>query len=187
MPGDRCPWATSSPLMQTYHDTEWGVPVCDDRRWFEFLILEGAQAGLSWETVLRKRENYREAFAGFDPAIVAEYTERDVERLLAECGVIRNRRKVLSAIGNARAFSAVQGEFGSFNSYMWQFVGGRPIRHAFTSLDEIPNASPEAEVMSRDLRKRGFSFVGPTICYAHMQATGMVNDHLVSCFRYWEV
>lgn len=180
----RCSWAESNPLMQAYHDAEWGVPVHDDCKLFEFLVLEGAQAGLSWETVLRKRENYRKAFSDFDPAVVAEYTEMDAERLLANPGIIRNRRKVLSAINNARAFLKVQEEFGSFDVYIWQFVGGEPIKNAFASLAEIPAVSPEAEILSKDLRKRGFNFVGPTICYAHMQATGMVNDHLVSCFRY---
>ena len=184
---DRCPWAESSPLMRAYHDTEWGVPLHDDRELFEFLVLEGAQAGLSWETVLRKRENYRKAFDSFDPVLVALYTDEDVERLLANPGIIRNRRKILSAINNARRFLEVQDEFGSFDAYIWQFVDGQPVKNAFGVDAEVPATSPEAEAMSKDLRKRGFTFVGPTICYAHIQATGMVNDHLVGCFRYNEV
>lgn len=184
---DRCPWAESSPLMRAYHDTEWGVPLHDDRELFEFLVLEGAQAGLSWETVLRKRENYRKAFDSFDPVLVALYTDEDVERLLANPGIIRNRRKILSAINNARRFLEVQDEFGSFDAYIWQFVDGQPVKNAFGVDAEVPATSPEAEAMSKDLRKRGFTFVGPTICYAHIQATGMVNDHLVSCFRHREV
>ena len=183
----RCSWAESSPLVCAYHDSEWGVPLHDDQKLFEFLVLEGAQAGLSWETILRKRENYRQAFDNFDPALVARYTDQDVERLLANPGIVRNRRKVLSAITNARCFLAVQEEFGSFDAYVWRFVGSAPIRNTFTQLSDIPAISPEAEAMSKDLRKRGFSFVGPTICYAHMQATGMVNDHLVTCFRHLEV
>lgn len=184
---DRCPWAESSPLMRAYHDTEWGVPLHDDRKLFEFLVLEGAQAGLSWETVLRKRENYRKAFDSFDPVLVALYTDEDVERLLANPGIIRNRRKILSAINNARRFLEVQDEFGSFDAYIWQFVDGQPVKNAFGVDAEVPVTAPEAEAMSKDLRKRGFTFVGPTICYAHIQATGMVNDHLVSCFRHGEV
>ena len=184
---DRCPWAESSPLMRAYHDTEWGVPLHDDRKLFEFLVLEGAQAGLSWETVLRKRENYRKAFDNFDPVLVALYTDEDVERLLANPGIIRNRRKILSAINNARRFLEVQDEFGSFDAYIWQFVDGQPVKNAFGVDAEVPATAPEAEAMSKDLRKRGFTFVGPTICYAHIQATGMVNDHLVSCFRHGEV
>ena len=183
----RCSWSEGSPLMCEYHDIEWGVPLHDDQKLFEFLVLEGAQAGLSWETILRKRENYRQAFDDFDPALVAQYTDEDVERLLANPGIVRNRRKVHSAITNARCFLAVQEEFGSFDAYVWRFVGGEPVRNTFIHLSEIPATSPEAEAMSKDLRKRGFSFVGPTICYAHMQATGMVNDHLVTCFRHSEV
>jgi DNA-3-methyladenine glycosylase I len=183
----RCPWADGNSLMQAYHDEEWGVPVHDDRKLFEFLVLEGAQAGLSWDTVLRKRENYRRAFDDFDPVAVSSYTEQDVERLMADAGIIRNRRKILSAINNARAYLKVQEEFGSFDAYIWQLVDHQPVKNAFTSLAELPAASPEAERMSKDLRLRGFNFVGPTICYAHMQATGMVNDHLVSCFRYSEI
>lgn len=187
MSKERCSWAESSPLMSAYHDTEWGVPLHDDRGLFEFLVLEGAQAGLSWETVLRKRENYRAAFANLDPAVVALYGDEDVERLLADPGIIRNRRKVLSAINNARRFLEVQDEFGSFDTYIWRFVDGRPIKNEFGADAEIPAFTPEAEALSKDLRARGFTFVGPTICYAHMQATGMVNDHVVGCYRYHEV
>ena len=183
----RCSWAEGNPLMCSYHDTEWGVPLHDDQKLFEFLVLEGAQAGLSWDTILRKREHYRQAFDNFDAAAVARYTDRDIERLLGNAGIVRNRRKIESAITNARGFLAVQEEFGSFDAYIWRFVGGKPIRNTFVQLAEIPASSPEAEAMSKDLRKRGFSFVGPTICYAHMQATGMVNDHLVTCFRHAEV
>jgi len=187
MSADRCPWAESNSLMRAYHDTEWGVPVHDDRKLFEFLVLEGAQAGLSWATVLGKRENYRKAFDNFDPVLIALYTDEDVERLLADPGIIRNRRKILSAINNARRFLDVQDEFGTFAAYIWQFVDGQPIKNAFGTAAEVPTTSAAAEAMSKDLRKRGFTFVGPTICYAHMQATGMVNDHLVSCFRSREV
>ena len=181
---NRCEWSTSDPLYITYHDQEWGVPVHDDRHLFEFLILEGAQAGLSWLTILRKRESYRQAFSGFDPEKVAVYDEHKVAELLNNPGIIRNRRKIESAISNARAFLAVQEEFGSFDRYIWQFVGGEPIQNAWTSLSQIPAKTPESETMSKDLIRRGFKFVGPTICYAHMQATGMVNDHIVDCFRY---
>jgi len=180
----RCGWCGTDPLYVAYHDSEWGVPLHDDRRLFEMLVLEGAQAGLSWLTVLRKREAYRAAFDGFDPEAVARYDARRKRRLLANAGIIRNRQKIDSAIGNARAFLEVCEEFGSFDAYVWRFVGGRARRNAWTSLRQVPPSTPEAEVMSRDLKKRGFRFVGPTICYAHMQATGMVNDHLVSCFRY---
>ena len=187
MSADRCPWAESSSLMRAYHDTEWGVPLHDDRNLFEFLVLEGAQAGLSWATVLRKRDNYRNAFDNFDPVLVALYTDEDVERLLADPGIIRNRRKILSTINNACRFLDVQDELGTFAAYIWQFVDGQPINNAFGAAAEVPTTSAAAEAMSEDLRKRGFTFVGPTICYAHMQATGMVNDHLVRCFRYREV
>ncbi len=183
----RCPWGASDPLYVPYHDEEWGVPLHDDRRLFEMLVLEGAQAGLSWLTILRRREGYRRAFDCFDPQAVARYGARDVERLLADAGIIRNRLKIDSAINNARAFLAVQKEFGSFDRYVWDFVDGRPTRNAWTTLDEVPAQTPVSNAMSRDLRKRGFTFVGPTICYAHMQATGMVNDHLVGCFRHREV
>ena len=181
---DRCPWAGSDLLYIHYHDHEWGVPLHDDRRLFEMLVLEGAQAGLSWITVLRKRGRYREAFDGFDPARVARYSQARVERLLRDPGIIRNRLKVESAVSNARAFLAVQEAFGSFDAYIWRLVDGRPLVSAWTATGQIPARTPESDAMSRDLRQRGFRFVGPTICYAHMQATGMVNDHLVSCFRY---
>ncbi len=184
----RCPWATTDdPSYLDYHDKEWGKPVHDDRILFEFLVLEGAQAGLSWATILRKRENYRRAFAGFDPKKVAEFDKRKVTRLLADPGIVRNRLKIGSAISNAKAVLEAQKEFGSFDSYIWSFVGGRPIRNSWRSSAQIPAISPEAERMSRDLTRRGFRFVGPTICYAYMQAVGMVNDHLVTCFRYSEL
>jgi DNA-3-methyladenine glycosylase I len=180
----RCPWTGEDPLMIAYHDTEWGVPLHDDRRIFEFIVLEGMQAGLSWATVLRKRENFRTAFKGFDPKLVAKFAGKDIERLLSDPGIIRNRLKVESAIGNAQAFLLVQEAFGSFDRYMWQFVGEKPIRHRFRSVSEIPASSSESDRFSKDLKQRGFKFVGSTIVYAHMQATGMVKDHLVSCFRY---
>jgi DNA-3-methyladenine glycosylase I len=180
----RCAWAGSDPLYVDYHDKEWGVPVHDDRLLFEFLVLEGAQAGLSWLTILRKREGYRKAFAGFDPATVAAYGPADVERLLADPGIVRNRLKVESAVANARAFLRVQEEFGSFSEYTWGFVDGDPIQNEWRTMEEMPVKTAEAELLSRDLKKRGFRFVGPTICYAHMQATGMVNDHTVDCFRW---
>jgi len=182
----RCAWART-PLSIPYHDEEWGVPVHDDRRHFEFLVLEGAQAGLSWETVLRKRERYREVFDGFDPAKVARYTARKVARLLRDPGIIRNRLKVGSAVVNARAFLKVQEEFGSFDAYVWRFVGGRPRVNRWTELREIPAKTAESDALSRDLVARGFRFVGPTIIYAHMQATGMVNDHTTGCFRWRSV
>ncbi|MCX6543384.1 MAG: DNA-3-methyladenine glycosylase I [Acidobacteria bacterium] len=181
---NRCPWAGTDPLYVQYHDHEWGVPLHDEHRLFEMLVLEGAQAGLSWITVLRKRDHYREAFDGFDPVRVARYSKTRVERLLRNPGIIRNRLKVESAVSNARAFLAVQDAFGSFDEYIWRRVDGRPMVNAWTSTRQIPARTPESDAMSRDLRQRGFRFVGPTICYAHMQATGMVNDHLVSCFRY---
>ncbi|HET9224349.1 MAG TPA: DNA-3-methyladenine glycosylase I [Roseiflexaceae bacterium] len=183
----RCPWATSDPLYISYHDQEWGVPLHDERRLFEMLVLEGAQAGLSWITILRKRENYRAAFDNFDPAEVAEYDERKVAELLANPGIVRNRLKTAAAIQNARAFLAIQEAFGSFDAYIWRFVGGRPKINAWKTLAEIPAQTPESEAMSKDLLKRGFKFVGPTICYAFMQATGVVNDHVTECFRYSEV
>ncbi len=183
----RCPWATSDPLYVPYHDEEWGVPLHDDRRLFEMLVLEGAQAGLSWLTILRRRDGYRRAFDRFDPQAVARYGPRDVERLLADEGIIRNRLKIDSAINNARAFLAVQEASGSFDSYIWRFVDGRPTQNAWTTLEEVPAQTPVSNALSKDLRKRGFTFVGPTICYAHMQATGMVNDHLIGCFRHREV
>lgn len=183
----RCEWAGADPLYHAYHDEEWGVPVHDDRLLFEMLVLDGAQAGLSWITILRKRENYRQAFDNFDPLVVANYSKRKIEELLANPGIIRNRRKIESAVQNARCFLAVQEEFGSFDAYIWQFVGGRPRQNAWRTLADLPAKTPESEAMSKDLRGRGFSFVGPTICYAFMQAAGMVNDHLVDCFRYTEV
>ena len=183
----RCGWAGDDPLYITYHDEEWGVPVHDDRRIFEFLVLEGAQAGLSWITILRKRPAYRAAFAGFDPGIVARFDARKVRALLRDQGIVRNRAKIESAVANARAFLKVQEEFGSFDAYAWRFVGGRPKRNAWRTLRQIPPSTAESEAMSKDLKGRGFRFVGPTICYAHMQATGMVNDHLVGCFRYRRV
>ena len=183
----RCDWSGDSPLMIEYHDREWGVPLHDDRKLFEFLILEGAQAGLSWSTILNKRENFRKAFHNFDPAKVARYTAKDVERLLADTGIIRNRLKVEAAINNARRFLEVQAEFGSFDAYIWRFVDGKPIQHRFKRLSELPPVTKESDALSQELKQRGFKFVGSTICYAHMQATGMVNDHLVHCFRYKEV
>ena len=184
----RCGWGgLTDPLYMEYHDREWGVPVHDDRTIFEFLVLEGAQAGLSWGTILRKRENFRKAFERFDPEKVARFDGRKVQRLLRDPGIIRNRLKVKSAVENARAFLKVQEEFGSFDSYIWRFVGGRTRVNRWRSLRDIPAATPESEAMSKDLVRRGFRFVGPTICYAHMQATGMVNDHVVSCFRYREL
>jgi DNA-3-methyladenine glycosylase I len=170
-----------------YHDREWGVPVRDDRTLFEFLILEGAQAGLSWITILRKREGYRAAFDGFDAEEVARYGEAKIEELLADSGIVRNRQKVRAAVGNARAFLAVQEELGSFGEYIWSFVDGRPIQNSWRTLAEIPATTRLADAISKDLKKRGFRFVGPTIVYAHMQATGMVNDHLIDCFRYPEI
>ncbi len=174
-------------LMRAYHDEEWGVPVHEDRKTFEFLVLEGAQAGLSWSTVLNKREGYRRAFADFDPEKVAKFDARKVNKLLSDPGIVRNRRKVESAVTNARAFLEVRDEFGDFDSYVWSFVGGKPIQNRWKSLSQIPVTSPEAKKMSADLIRRGFKFVGPTICYSHMQAVGMVNDHLVSCFRHREL
>jgi len=179
----RCSWAKSE-LMIRYHDREWGVPVHDDRLLFEFLILEGAQAGLSWETILNKRENYRQAFDNFVPAKVAGYSARDIKRLMANAGIVRNRLKIASAIANAKAFLSVQKEFGSFDSYIWQLVGGRPIQNALEPSSSIPASTPESDAMSKSLRQRGFNFIGSTICYAFMQATGMVNDHAVTCFRH---
>lgn len=180
----RCPWALGSPTEALYHDREWGVPVHDDRLLFEFLILEGAQAGLSWKTILSKREAYRRAFAGFEPARVARFTASRLNALMKNPGIVRNRLKISAAVDNAKAFLAVQREFDSFDAYVWQFVGGTPIVRRARSLRDVPAVTAEAERMSKDLKARGFRFVGPTICYAFMQAVGMVNDHLVSCFRY---
>jgi DNA-3-methyladenine glycosylase I len=179
-----CRWAGDDPLMRRYHDEEWGAPVHDDRRLFEFLTLEGAQAGLSWSTILKKRENYREAFAGFDPARVARFDARRRASLMKNPGIVRNRLKIESTVSNARAFLDVGREFGSFDSYVWRFVGGKPIQNRRTSLRGIPSSTPESDALSIDLRKRGFRFVGSTIMYAFMQAVGMVNDHEVSCYRY---
>ena len=183
----RCNWTGEDPLMVLYHDTEWGVPKHDDARLFESLILDGAQAGLSWTTILRKRENYRKAFDGFDPELVARYDDAKVAELLSDAGIVRNRQKIASAIGNARALAPVQKEFGSFAAYLWGFVGGEPIKNAWQSLEQVPAKTGASEAMSKDLLKRGFKFVGPTICYAFMQAEGLVNDHLVDCFRYDQV
>jgi DNA-3-methyladenine glycosylase I len=184
----RCAWASlDDPLYLAYHDTEWGVPLHDDRLLFEFLILEGMQAGLSWATILRKRLNFRRAFDGFNPRKVARYDARKVRSLLADPGIIRNRLKIAAAIQNAKAYLAVQKEFGSFDAYIWQFVDGRPKKNAWRTLKQIPALTLESVAMSKDLIKRGFRFVGPTICYAFMQATGMVNDHVVTCFRYDQV
>lgn len=183
----RCGWSTSDNMYIRYHDEEWGVPVHDDRKLFEFLILEGAQAGLSWLTVLKKRASYREAFANFDPSEVALFDERKMDQLLHNPGIIRNRLKVRSSIQNARAFLEVQAKFGSFNNYIWDFVDGEPVQNRFRTLAELPAETPLSRTISKDLKNRGFNFVGPTIVYAHMQATGMVNDHLVDCFRHREL
>jgi DNA-3-methyladenine glycosylase I len=181
---ERCPWCGTDPLYVAYHDQEWGVPVHDDPRLFEFLVLEGAQAGLSWFTILKRREGYRRAFAGFDPAQVAAFDEGDVVRLLADPGIVRNRAKIASAIANARAFLAVQEEFGSFAAFQWDFVGDQPIVNSWRSVAEVPARTEVSDGLSKALKQHGFSFVGSTICYAHMQAVGMVNDHLVSCHRH---
>jgi DNA-3-methyladenine glycosylase I len=182
----RCPWAKTDLYVQ-YHDTEWGVPVHDDRLLFEFLILEGAQAGLSWETILKKRDNYRKAFDSFDPAIVAEYGPKKRNSLLADSGIVRNRLKIEAAIQNAKVFLAVRDEFGTFDEYIWKFVGNTPMQNAWKSIKEVPAKTPASDAMSKDLKRRGFKFVGSTICYAFMQAVGMVNDHLVGCFRRGEL
>ena len=179
----RCSWPTSE-LDIAYHDQEWGVPVHDEQTFFEFLTLEGAQAGLSWSIILRKRENYRRAFAGFDPRKVARFTARKVARLLQDPGIVRNRLKIASTVSNARAFLAVQREFGSFDAYVWRFVGGKPQQHKVRSLRQLAARTPESDALSKDLQRRGFRFVGSTICYAFMQAVGLVNDHLITCFRY---
>jgi DNA-3-methyladenine glycosylase I len=182
----RCGWARDEPSV-SYHDLEWGTPLHDEQRLFEFLVLEGAQAGLSWVTILRKRDAYRQAFDHFDPEKVARYTDRRVERLLGNAGIVRNRAKIEAAVANARAFLAVQREHGSFDGYVWGFVGGRPLQNAWTVLAQVPAETDASRALSRDLGRRGFRFVGPTICYAFMQATGMVNDHTVDCFRYREL
>lgn len=183
----RCAWCGVDPLYQAYHDTEWGVPLHDDRALFELLTLEGAQAGLSWITVLKKRETYREAFAGFDPAVVATFTEADQARLMQNPGIVRNRLKIASTIDNARAFLAIQAEFGSFDTWLWRFVDGQPIQNRLASLADAQASTPLSDALSKALRKRGFRFVGTTICYAFMQAAGLVNDHVIDCFRHAEV
>jgi DNA-3-methyladenine glycosylase I len=183
---NRCFWASTPPMI-AYHDEEWGVPQHDDRVLFEFLILEGAQAGLSWSTILNKRAAYRKAFSNFNPARIAKYDAQKLKQLLADPGIVRNKLKISSTVQNARAFLAVQKEFGSFDKYIWQFTGGTPIKNALKDRSQIQARTPESDKMSKDLLKRGFKFVGPTICYAFMQAIGMVNDHLVDCFRYKEV
>ncbi|MFQ5511363.1 MAG: DNA-3-methyladenine glycosylase I [Candidatus Krumholzibacteriia bacterium] len=183
----RCRWAGDDPLMVSYHDEEWGVPQHDDRRLFEFLILEGAQAGLSWSTILRKRENYRAALAGFDPEELARLTDAGQRRLLQDPGIVRNKLKIASVKVNARAFLDVRRECGSFDDYVWQFVGRKPVQNRWRNLSQIPASTPQSEAMSKDLKKRGFKFVGPTICYAFMQAVGMVNDHTKDCFRHRQV
>lgn len=180
----RCDWPGENKLMIEYHDTEWGVPLHDDRKLFEFLLLDNAQAGLSWQTILNKRENYRKAFDNFDPGKIARYNKRKITSLLNNPGIIRNRLKVQSAVTNARAFLEIQAEFGSFDTYIWQFVNGKPIRNHWKSLKDIPATSPESDAMSKALKKRGLKFVGSTICYAFMQSAGLVNDHLIHCFRY---
>jgi len=182
----RCAWATTEPAI-TYHDNEWGVPVHDDRVLFEFLILEGAQAGLSWNTILKKRENYRKALDGFRPEKIARYNKRDVQRLLRNDGIVRNRLKIAATIENAKRFLEVRKEFGTFDAYLWSFVGGKPIQNRWRTLADVPARTAESDAMSRDLLRRGFKFVGSTICYAFMQAIGMVNDHLVTCPRYTEL
>jgi DNA-3-methyladenine glycosylase I len=184
---NRCAWTGANDLMIAYHDTEWGVPLHDEQRLFEFLILEGMQAGLSWSTILNKRENFRRAFAGFEVEKVARFRKRDINRLLRDAGIIRNRLKIEAAINNAQRFIEVQTEFGSFDAYIWGFVDGKPIKNGFKSMKEIPAKTALSDAISKDLIKRGFKFVGSTIVYAHLQATGMVNDHLVDCFRYNEV
>jgi DNA-3-methyladenine glycosylase I len=187
MPTNRCEWAGTDPRMVRYHDREWGVPVRRDRKHFEFLILEGAQAGLSWSTVLNKREAYRRAFSDFDPELVARFSAKRVQTLMRDPGIIRNRLKIESAVGNARAFLAVRDEFGSFNTYCWGFVGGKPRVNRWKKRGDVPATSRESDAFSKDLKQRGFRFVGSTIIYAHMQAVGMVNDHVVDCFRYREI
>lgn len=183
----RCAWAGSDPLYVAYHDEEWGVPVTDDKTLFEFLVLEGAQAGLSWITILRKREGYRRAFADFDVHKVARFDAKTIERLKQDASIVRNRLKIESTVTNAQAFLDVQDEFGSFSAYIWAFVGGRPIINRFRSMKDVPATSEQSDLLSRDMKKRGFRFVGSTILYAHMQATGMVNDHVASCYRYAEL
>ena len=187
MDDQRCSWVGSDPLMIAYHDTEWGVPVHDDEKLFEFMVLDAMQAGLSWRIVLQKRENFEQALEGFDISKIAKYGDRDLERLVTNAGIIRNRQKLAATITNARSAITVQQEFGSLDTYLWQFVDGRPTLNAWTETSQVPAKSPVAEVMSKDLKKRGFKFVGPTICYAFMQAAGLVNDHLTTCFRFEEL
>ena len=184
---NRCAWAGNDALYQSYHDTEWGVPLHDDRRLFEFLVLEGAQAGLSWITILRKRDNYRSAFDGFDAARIAAYDANKIESLLQNPGIVRNRLKIEATVINARRFLEVQERYGSFDTFVWQFVGGKPRQNHWRGLAEVPSSTPESDAMSKELKRRGFKFVGTTICYAHMQATGMVNDHTTDCFRHREL
>ena len=186
-PLKRCPWSGNDPLYVDYHDREWGVPVHDDQKLFEFLVLEGMQAGLSWLTILRKRENFRRAFAGFDPLQVARFGKREIARLMADPGIVRNALKIHSSVANAQALLRVREDFGSFDKYLWQFVDGAPRINRRRSIRDIPATTPQSDTMSRDLKQRGFKFVGSTICYAHMQATGMVNDHVTSCFRHREL
>lgn len=183
----RCSWVGNDPLSIAYHDEEWGLPVHNDRKLFEFLILEGAQAGLSWMTILKKRANYLQAFDHFEPSVVAYYDEDKLAMLMEDAGIVRNRRKIAAAVQNAKAFLAVQAQFGSFDKFIWGFVNGQPVKNAWREISEIPSQSETSKLMSSDLRKRGFNFVGPTICYAFMQAVGMVNDHTVDCFRYDQV
>ena len=183
----RCPWSEGNPLLREYHDREWGVPVHDDRHWYEKIVLDGAQAGLSWLIILRKRDGYREAFAGFDPAKVARFGARDIARLMRNPGIVRNRLKVESAVKNARAFLEIQREHGSFDAYIWGFVDGATLQNRFRRQRDLPARTPVADALSKDLKRRGFTFVGPTIVYAFMQAAGLVNDHLVTCFRHHEV
>ena len=186
-PIKRCPWSENDPHYVEYHDKEWGVPVHDDRKLFEFLILEGMQAGLSWLTILKKRENFRRAFAGFDPKKVARFGKREIARLMADAGIVRHEGKILAAVANAEALLRVREEFGSFDKYQWEFVDGRPRINHWRGIGNVPATTPQSDAMSRDLKMRGFKFVGSTICYAHMQATGMVNDHITSCFRHREL
>ncbi|WP_458414453.1 DNA-3-methyladenine glycosylase I [Schinkia sp. CFF1] len=181
---ERCQWVTKDPLYIKYHDEEWGVPVFDDQKLFEMLILEGAQAGLSWYTILKKRENYRNAFDGFDPAKIAKYDDAKMQELLNNPGIVRNRLKIKAAIGNAEAFLMIKKDYGSFQKYIWHFVGGKPIINHWSSIDEVPVSTKESDAMSKDLKKKGFKFVGTTICYSFMQAVGMVNDHTTNCFCY---
>ena len=183
----RCDWCLKNDLYVNYHDNEWGTPVHDDRKIFEFLLLEGVQAGLSWLTVLRKRNNYREAFDDYDPEIIAEYGEEKIAELMNNAGIIRNKLKINSAVKNAKAFLRIQEEFGSFDKYIWNFIDGKPMQNSYKSLKDIPAETEISRIISKDLKKRGFTFVGPTIVYSHMQATGMVNDHLIDCFRYLEL